>query len=96
MRMLENGNIYIVAGATSGIGKAIGEIIEEDYYPVGGRNLETLAEIATSANRKEFFIPGNLFEKGTSAYNFLLRSYQNIKVKGSYNFLHLLIWILFL
>lgn len=82
MRMLENGNIYIVAGATSGIGKAIGEIIEEDYYPVGGRNLETLAEIATSANRKEFFIPGNLFEKGTSAYNFFIEELSKYKSKG--------------
>ncbi|MBU1666955.1 hypothetical protein KKC13_00935 [bacterium] len=82
MRMLEKGNMYIVAGATSGIGKAIGEIIEKDYYPIGGRNLETLADIATHANKKGFFIPGNLFEKGTSAYNFFIEEFFKYKQEG--------------
>ncbi len=72
MKILEDGEMYIVAGATSGIGKAMGEIIEGDYYPVGGRNIETLSKIAKTANQKGFFIPGNLFEEGTSAYNFFI------------------------
>jgi len=72
MKILENGNTYIVAGATSGIGKAMSNVIEGDYYPVGGRNIATLSEISQTANKKGFFIPGNLFEEGTSAYNFFI------------------------
>ena len=72
MKILENGDIYIVAGATSGIGKAMSKVIEGDYYPVGGRNIDTLAQISQTANKKGFFIPGNLFEEGTSAYNFFI------------------------
>ena len=68
-------NIYVVSGATSGIGKAIGKFIERDYYPIGGRNISSLAEIATTANKKEFFIPGNLFKQGTSAYDFFINSF---------------------
>lgn len=82
MKMLEKGKLYIVAGATSGIGKEIGNFIEQDYYPVGGRNIETLAEIALSANKKGFFIPGNLFEKGTSAYNFFIEELHKYKNRG--------------
>ena len=72
MKILENGNIYIVAGATSGIGKAMSKVIEGEYYPIGGRNISTLGQIAQTANKKGFFIPGNLFEEGTSAYNFFI------------------------
>jgi len=82
MKMLENGTMYVVAGATSGIGKAVGEIIEEEYYPIGGRNIETLAQIALKANRKGFFIPGNLFERGSSAYNFFIEELFKYKQKG--------------
>lgn len=82
MKMLEKGTMYIVAGATSGIGKAIGEIIEEDYYPIGGRNIETLADIAIEANRKGFFIPGNLFQEGSSAYNFFVDELFKYKQHG--------------
>lgn len=67
-----NKNIYIVAGATSGIGKEIGKFIEGDYYPIGGRDIQTLAEIAATANKKGFFIPGNLFDPQSGAYNFFI------------------------
>jgi len=82
MKMLEKGTMYVVAGATSGIGKAVGEIIEEDYYPVGGRNLETLAEIGSKANKRGFFIPGNLFDKSSSAYKFFINELYKYKQKG--------------
>jgi len=81
MSILENGDTtYIVAGATSGIGKAMGSVIEGDYYPIGGRNIETLAEVASDANKRGFFIPGNLFEEGTSAYNFFI--YELVKLEN--------------
>ena len=79
MKILENGNTYIVAGATSGIGKAMSNVIEGDYYPVGGRNITTLGEIAQTANKKGFFIPGNLFEEGTSAYNFFVNELSKLE-----------------
>jgi len=80
MNILENSDrTYIVAGATSGIGKAIGSVIEGDYYPVGGRNIDTLAEVANNANKKGFFIPGNLFEEGTSAYNFFIHELAKLE-----------------
>ena len=72
MAILEKDDIYIVAGATSGIGKVIGEFIKSDYYPIGGRNIQTLAEIASTANKKEFFIPGNLFDQESPVYNFFM------------------------
>ena len=79
MKILENANIYIVAGATSGIGKAMSTVIEGDYYPIGGRNISTLAEIAQTANKKGFFIPGNLFEEGTSAYDFFINELSKVE-----------------
>jgi len=72
MKILENGNLYIIAGATSGIGKAMSQVVDGEYYPVGGRNIDTLSKIAESANKKSFCIPGDLFEEGTPAYNFFI------------------------